>query len=186
MRLWRSACGSAEARADSRRDGGAAAGEKRWVALESEAVRAHRQVLADLSDDALLDGDPVGKRAKGAELGPCAIRYNAGMRALHVGISQVFSLHHLHERESRRGAAEHATRDAPRAAGESPERHCLCTAVPCVNTAACTAAYKAVYNKAVSKALYTARYRAAFKGHVQAVSQAADHAVNTAAMYKSV
>ena len=122
MRLWRSACGSAEARADSRRDGGAAAGEKRWVALESEAVRAHRQVLADLSDDALLDGDPVGKRAKGAELGPCAIRYNAGMRALHVGISQVFSLHHLHERESRRGAAEHATRDAPRAAVESPEK----------------------------------------------------------------
>ena len=75
MRLWTSACGSAEVRADSWRDGGAAAGEERWVALESEAVRAHRQVLADLSDDALLDGDPVGKRAKGAELGrggPCA------------------------------------------------------------------------------------------------------------------
>ena len=58
------------------------------------------------------------------------MRYNAGMRALHVGISQVFSLHHLHERDSRRGAAEHATRDSPRAAGESPEKQCLCTAVP--------------------------------------------------------
>ena len=169
MRLWRSACGSAEARADSRRDGGAAAGEERWVALESEAVRAPRQVLADLSDNALLDGDPVGKRAKGAELGPCAIRYNAGMRALHVGISQVFSLHHLHERESRRGAAEHATRDAPRAAVESPEKQ-----------------RQGSVQQSSIKGIVHSKVQGSVQGKVQAVSKAADLAVNTAAMYKSV
>ena len=100
---------------------------------------------------------------------PCAMRYNAGMRALHVGISQVFSLHHLHERESRRGAAEHATRDAPRAAVESPEKQ-----------------RQGSVQQSSIKGIVHSKVQGSVQGKVQAVSKAADLAVNTAAMYKSV
>ena len=122
------------------------------------------------------------------------MRYNAGMRALHVGISQVFSLHHLHERESRRLSTQRGTRRAPpwRAPRNSAfARQCLCTAVPLHGSA--LREHGSVYGSVQGsvqqssiKGIVHSKVQGSVQGKVQAVSKAADLAVNTAAMYKSV